>query len=721
MRAAEPIEPLPVHWADSATLTDGTIVVAYHAIGEPPRLVRSGDDGKTWSQPEAISFEFDLPYGLGADATLHAVPGQATGERLFLVFRRKAETVLRVVTSDDAGSTWSDPTLLGDGTLTAAGSMVPPRSIVRYAPGVLLMATANTWLSGFDIGAGDGDLMFFYSEDGGDSWSEQAPEAATSWGVLSSFLEGRSPVLLPEGNGGDDHWLLGRQGDAAYASRLGHSARWAADGRFGRQPACRNADGLTARLTGDDDRLLVLQARAPSPMELELDPFAPIPDADDGPVTIPRVELWLGRERDLGLGSEGDGLVDLGLASHADLEVTRDGMALLTLVRPAKPGQPGMLEIARLDVDAARNPDVLPRGYAIPLIDLADDAARQVVVDREPGQYLGHPTTVLLEDGRTMIVVYPKGHGRGAIVMKRSDDGGLTWSERLPTPDNWDSSKETPTIHRTVAANGVKRLILFSGLHPLRLSISEDDGRSWTPLQPVVATGFGGGLPFGGIVTMASVEAMRETPGGYMAFFHDDGRFLNATPGPSGFDVFMTRSIDGGRSWSAPRIVATHPTAHLCEPGTVRSPDGRQLALLLRENSRTRNAFVVFSDDEGITWSHPVELPGALTGDRHVARYAPDGRLVISFRDTTHDSPTKGDWVAWVGRYEDIRNGTEGQYRIRLMDNHVRGDCAYPGVEVLPDGTFVCTTYGHWTPNEEPYIVSVRFTLDEIDALAPAP
>ena len=54
------------------------------------------------------------------------------------------------------------------------------------------------------------------------------------------------------------------------------------------------------------------------------------------------------------------------------------------------------------------------RGYTIPLIDLAADASRRTVVDREPGQYLGHPTTVLLEDGRTMIAVYPQGHGRGA-------------------------------------------------------------------------------------------------------------------------------------------------------------------------------------------------------------------------------------------------------------------------------------------------------------------
>jgi len=109
-------------------------------------------------------------------------------------------------------------------------------------------------------------------------------------------------------------------------------------------------------------------------------------------------------------------------------------------------------------------------------------------------------------------------------------------------------------------------------------------------------------------------------------------------------------------------------------------------------------------------------LPAALTGDRHVGKYAPDGRLFISFRDTTRESVTQGDWVGWVGRYEDIVAGHEGQYRVRLLHNTKAADCAYPGVEVLPGGMIVTTTYGHWMKDESPYIMSVRFTLGELDA-----
>ncbi len=355
-----------------------------------------------------------------------------------------------------------------------------------------------------------------------------------------------------------------------------------------------------------------------------------------------------------------------------------------------------------------------PRGYSIPLIDLAHETHRQVVVDREAGQYLGHPSTCLLEDGNTMLCVFPKGHGRGAIVYKRSDDGGLTWSERLPTPKNWATSLEVPTIHRVVDSSGRKRLILWSGLYPARLATSDDDGNTWSELTPVG--------DWGGIVLMGSVVSL-DTPGRYLALFHDDGRFFtsqNRQKDPSVMTLYKTFSADGGLTWNQPESIFASSDVHLCEPGAVRSPDGKQIAVLLRENLRKKNSHVIFSNDEGRTWSEPRQLPGSLTGDRHTGVYASDGRLFITFRDTTLDSPTKGDWVAWVGRYEDLVEGNEGQYRVRLMDNHRGADCAYPPVEILPDGTIVTTTYGHWSQGQSPYIVSVRLKLSELDVKAGA-
>lgn len=120
------------------------------------------------------------------------------------------------------------------------------------------------------------------------------------------------------------------------------------------------------------------------------------------------------------------------------------------------------------------------------------------------------------------------------------------------------------------------------------------------------------------------------------------------------------------------------------------------------------------------TWTQPRPLPNALTGDRHTAQYLPDGRLFISFRDIPsqgNTSPTANSWVAWVGHYDDLLKGTPGDFRILLKKNYKSGDCAYPGVEVLPDGTVVTTTYGHWEKDQSPYILSVRLKVPEVEKL----
>ncbi|MDR3197254.1 MAG: glycoside hydrolase [Planctomycetaceae bacterium] len=356
--------------------------------------------------------------------------------------------------------------------------------------------------------------------------------------------------------------------------------------------------------------------------------------------------------------------------------------------------------------------DILQR-ITIPEFDLSQKTDWQFLVDKEQGQYLGHVTTCLLDDGKTILCVYPKGHGRGAIVYKRSMDGGKTWSDRLPTPKSWETSLEVPTLHRTVDADGKKRIIMFSGLYPARMAVSENEGETWSELQKVG--------DWGGIVVMGEVIALNTGKGHYMAMFHDDGKFFTSTSKKGiGFTLYKTLSTDGGLTWSYPESILNSKEIYPCEPGIVRSPDGKRIAVLLRENSRKQNSQIIFSDDEGKTWTKMRPMPAALNGDRHTIRYTKDGRLFIAFREMSlpqNRTSSFGDWVSWIGTFEDLENGTEGQYRLRIMDNKSGADSTYPGVVVLPDGMIVTTTYGHWTKDEKPYIMTVRIDMNETDQM----
>ena len=64
------------------------------------------------------------------------------------------------------------------------------------------------------------------------------------------------------------------------------------------------------------------------------------------------------------------------------------------------------------------------RKIVLPLIDLADDTASSD--SRSGTRTVSRPSDHgAAGSKRTMIAVYPKGHGRGAVVLKRCHDAGL--------------------------------------------------------------------------------------------------------------------------------------------------------------------------------------------------------------------------------------------------------------------------------------------------------
>ena len=358
----------------------------------------------------------------------------------------------------------------------------------------------------------------------------------------------------------------------------------------------------------------------------------------------------------------------------------------------------------------------------VPVVDISGDAFRQVVIaEGAKDRYEGHPTTLLADDGKTMFCVWTTGHGGPCGQMARSDDGGKTWTRLDATlPAVYARThRNCPVLQKLRGPDGKVRYFIYSAKAKegsgLGIMMSEDLGKTWVelPCQPQLVSG----MPPTGVM---------ELKDGTIALFGQvrKNTAVQTDRPTDDQDVWMALSQDGGKTYGEMRRVMSVPRRNLCEPCCLRSPDGRSLVLIARENRHKGRSMMSFSEDEGRTWTTPVDTPWALTGDRHEGVLLPDGRYVIAFRDQAVGSPTRGQFTAWVGTFDDLKSGRNGQCRIHLLHHHgIEGkwpgnpwDTGYPGVELLPDGTIVCTTYSrHFDDERQSSVVATRFKIDEID------
>lgn len=410
--------------------------------------------------------------------------------------------------------------------------------------------------------------------------------------------------------------------------------------------------------------------------------------------------------------------------------------------------------------------------YDIPMLDLSvkpaslpprfDYLYEQVTVDDAKG-YLGHPDSVLLKNGN-ILTVYPEGHGKGKIASKISTDGGKSYTESIKNqPVSWEASLETPTIYRLTFTSGEEKLIMISG-NPkwpnmstpggFNSSVSCDEGESWSEFK--LFWDNNSEFPVIPIVAMASLTRLREN-GEYvdkwMGLFHDRS-FIN-------YKTVLSFDKNGDYTWSRPEPYLTkyrdiERYAGICEVEAVRSDDESEICLIARCNKKLCTSLLIFSSDEGKSWSKPREAPVSLNGERHKAERLPDGRLFITFRSIERNPAEvkkrrkeggekkwySEGWTAWVGTYDDLKKGNQGQYRIKLAHTYLpaqktpsiaaNADTGYCGNVVLEDGTAVTSSYGIFSPEEKPdgvyntdkgrqkrktYIVSKRVNLKDTDEL----
>ena len=371
----------------------------------------------------------------------------------------------------------------------------------------------------------------------------------------------------------------------------------------------------------------------------------------------------------------------------------------------------------------------------LPIVDLTGDVANDVIVAAGTAQiYQGHPTTVTTKDGR-IIAVWSTPHAGHCGPAAESLDGGRTWT-RIDSrfPGEYSRHVNCPSIYRLVGPDGKARLWVWSAAKmrdtdpdistlsatdytnglpcrrdPTRAMpsvMSEDEGFTWTEVAPL-------GAKF--LCTMAFTSIVRLKNGSYLGVFHTGESCGMENPRR----VWQSITTDGGFTWSDPELICLSETREACEPYVFRSPDGNELCCLIRDQNHDGRSMMIFSTDEGGSWTAPVDTLWGLTGDRHQGVTLPDGRLVVAFRDKALNSPTAGDFVAWIGTYDELKTCTVGDsYRVRLLKSYKGDDCGYPGIELVSaeEKRIAATTYiKYWDDNRQNSVVTKLFSVAETD------
>lgn len=237
---------------------------------------------------------------------------------------------------------------------------------------------------------------------------------------------------------------------------------------------------------------------------------------------------------------------------------------------------------------------------------------------------------------------------RGNAEVRRSRDGGRTWSEpESPWPTSFEGRRGTIYVSSFTILRGEHLLAcalwvdreavpgapLFSaeteGCLPMKILLadSRDRGRTWTPWREVRMPADVGPPSLTSPVRrlasgrlLLSVETNKE--------YTDRGRWFQR--------VVYLYSSDEGATWTAPLTVCEDPTGRIrnWDQRVNVAADGRLVSFTWTYDSETvtyRDIHRRISSDEGLTWSEPEPL--GITDQAGHPAILSDGRVVLPWVD----------------------------------------------------------------------------------------
>lgn len=274
--------------------------------------------------------------------------------------------------------------------------------------------------------------------------------------------------------------------------------------------------------------------------------------------------------------------------------------------------------------------------------------------------------------------------GTGALAVSRSEDGGKTWfaADNFGPKTNPSETVETRHGFRFPALtvqHNIFHLVWIDAYDDLRRlghASSADAGKSWSApriLDSEICACCPNSLTASATRIYGLFRNLHPSDMG-MAISADRGATFDVTPSIDRFDwefegcphvggaialiagddkkpdalvcttwsgsarqcgVHVTRSINGGKSWSVPALISETTASRTSD---ITALDGQRLAATWDELDGSRKAiFAATSNDGGATWSKPIRLSGA-GGDEsadHPRVAAVNGRFIFTWTQTT--------------------------------------------------------------------------------------
>lgn len=220
------------------------------------------------------------------------------------------------------------------------------------------------------------------------------------------------------------------------------------------------------------------------------------------------------------------------------------------------------------------------------------------------GSYQAFPDACRLKNGEILCVFYA-GYGHvslprpdfpqgGRICLVRSRDDGRSWSEPAALYDDGDDNRDP---HIVQLKDGTLVCTFFSlrpgrGGRPyegigVQMVRSRDNGRTWEMSAPPVQTDWYSSAPVRQLKSGVCLQGV----------YHEEGS--EAYGG-------VLRSLDGGKSWSAPIPIGKGQGVRLdAETDLIECRDGTLYAAL---RSDTANMHFATSVDGGLSWSPATDI-----------------------------------------------------------------------------------------------------------------